>query len=216
MFNQNAFNSFVIRNKVIGFFDSPITLKSGKQSHMYINWRTITNDVALLEACALFIIEFCKKNNIQPTCFYGVPEGATKLGLLTQYLWAKQQSAKPGSHILSMGRAKPKPHGSPQDKYFVGEPAGDIILLEDVTTTGQSMIDVLDQLQNLGKNIIGCIGLTTRETIENRPTVNQQLKERNVPYYALSNAKTLLELLNKKIDSGINQDLLNKELNQLL
>ena len=115
-----------------------------------------------------------------------------------------------------MGRAKPKPHGSPQDKYFVGEPAGDIILLEDVTTTGQSMIDVLDQLQNLGKNIIGCIGLTTRETIENIPTVNQQLKKRNVPYYSLSNAKTLLELLNKKIDSGINQDLLNKELNQLL
>ena len=36
-----------------------------------------------------------------------------------------------------MGRAKPKQHGSPEDKYFVGEPNGKIVVLEDVTTTGK-------------------------------------------------------------------------------
>ena len=108
MFNQTNFNNFIIKNKIISLAEKPFTLKSGQESHLYINWRNISNDVALLETCAHYIIEFCETHNLNPDCFYGVPEGATKIGILTQYLWSKKQGCSPGSHRLSMGRVKPK------------------------------------------------------------------------------------------------------------
>ena len=195
MFNQETFNNFIISQKIITLSEKPFTLKSGQESHLYINWRHITNDVALLEECAHYIIKFCETNNLNPDCFYGVPEGATKIGLLTQYLWAKKQGCSPGSHLLSLGRVKPKEHGSPSDKFFIGEPQGNIILLEDVTTTGQSMLQTLDQLQSLNKTIVACIGLTNREPSNVTKTIAQKVSARNVPYYALSSAKQLLTTL---------------------
>ena len=215
MFNQEAFNKFVISHNVVGFFDTPITLKSGKQSHMYINWRHVSNDVALLESCALFVIEFCLMHKLNPDCFFGVAEGATKLGILTQYLWAKQHNAKVGSHKLCMGRAKPKQHGSPEDKYFVGEPNGKIVVLEDVTTTGQSMIEAVKFLKSLNKHDITCVGLTNRETSDHSPTVKQQLQELNIDYYCLSTSKEILSQLNQSEDTSSIKPYIKKELSLL-
>ncbi len=60
-----------------------------------------------------------------PTPFTGVPEGATKLGVLASYIWAKGSSDfKPGRFPLPMGRAKPKEHGVPEDRFFVGALGG--------------------------------------------------------------------------------------------
>ena len=198
IFNQSDFNEFILTHNVIGFFEEPITLKSGKQSNFYVNWRPITSDVSLLEKTAHFIIDFCNNTNLKPDCFYGVPEGATKLGVITQYIWAKTQHCVDGSHCLPMGRSKPKQHGNPLDKFFVGAPKGSVILLEDVTTTGQSMLDTLDELQALDIKVIACIGLTNREPQSSHPTVKEKVEKRGIPYYALSTAKPLLTQLIKK------------------
>ena len=205
MFNQTDFNNFIIKNKIISLSEKPFTLKSGQESHVYINWRNITNDVALLETCAHYIIEFCETHNLNPDCFYGVPEGATKIGILTQYLWSKKQGCSPGSHRLSMGRVRPKEHGSPSDRFFVGEPEGNIILIEDVTTTGQSMLKTLDQLQALDKKIIACLALTNRESKQLKKTVSNEVTDRNTKYVYLSEAKELLITLNSKENSPLIQ-----------
>ena len=205
MFNQADFNNFIIKNKIISLSENPFTLKSGQKSHLYINWRHITNDVALLEICAHYIIEFCETHNLKPDCFYGVPEGATKIGILTQYLWAKKQGSSPGSHRLSMGRVKPKEHGNPSDRFFVGEPEGNIILIEDVTTTGQSMLKTLDQLQALDKKVIACLALTNRESKQLKKTVSNEVTDRNTKYVYLSKAKELLITLNLKENSPLIQ-----------
>jgi len=44
-FNQEKFNQFILENKVVGFFEEPITLKSGRLSHWYVNWRNVAEDV---------------------------------------------------------------------------------------------------------------------------------------------------------------------------
>ena len=41
-FSQAEFNDFILRNKVIGFFEEPITLKSGRISNWYVNLRRRT------------------------------------------------------------------------------------------------------------------------------------------------------------------------------
>ncbi|MEW5896752.1 MAG: hypothetical protein AB1668_03610 [Nanoarchaeota archaeon] len=163
-FNHEAFNQFALDNGVVGFFQQPITLKSGRQSHWYANWRTVADDAFLLDKLTDYVLAFTKTHGLQPDCFFGVPEGATKLALLTQYKWAKQSPQyAPGSHCLPMGRGKPKFHGAPKDRYFLGEPRGKIVVLEDVTTTGGSLLTTIHRLRSLDDvKIIAAIGLTNR------------------------------------------------------
>ncbi len=193
-FNQAAFNQFILDNGVIGFHEKPITLKSGRQSHFYVNWRKPTEDAYLTEQLVNHIIAFTRHLGLEPNTFYGVPEGATKLGLFTQMEWARQSpDYKPGSHVLAMGRGKQKEHGAPQDRYFLGTPQGKVIVLEDVTTTGDSLLSTIDQLVSSKVEIIAAFGLTDRMELRNDGrSVSAVIAERDIPYRALSKATLLL------------------------
>ena len=195
---RNNFYDLIIENKVVGFFDDPITLKSGRKSYWYVNWRTVAEDVFLLDRVSDFLLSFVKHLNLKPDCFYGVPEGATKLGVITQYKWAfKDKNIKPGKYILSMGRGKPKDHGELKDRYFLGIPKGKVILIEDTTTTGSSMLKAIDDLVNNKVNIIAAIGLTNRNEIrDDGNSVEEAIKKKKVQYYAMSNAIDLIPKLN--------------------
>ncbi len=194
---QNNFNNFIFNNKVIGFFNEPITLKSGRKSYWYVNWRTVAEDVFLLNAVSDYVLLFVKYLNLKPDLFYGVPEGATKLGIITQYKWAfKDKKIKPGKYTLSMGRGKPKEHGELKDKFFLGIPKGNVILLEDTTTTGGSMLRTIDDLAKINVNIIAAIGLTNRNEIRDDGfTVEEAIKNEGVQYYSMSDAIDLLPKL---------------------
>lgn len=191
MFNQTKFNDFILANSIIKTFDPPIRLKSGKSSALYVNWRTVAEDAHLMNQLTDFVLAFAKDNNIHPDTFYGVPEGATKLGILTQFKHAMANNAQTGDYKLAMGRANPKDHGDPKDRYFVGEPNGQICVLEDVTTTGGSLIECIKQLQSMGHTVTAAIGLTNRnEPINEHATVADAIHELNVPYFEMSSANT--------------------------
>jgi len=201
-FNQQAFNQFVINNEVIGFFDKPVTLKSGRTSQWYANWRKPATDTFLLETTAQYVLDYCKQKNLTPDLFMGVPEGATPLGLITQLLYAKESpDYTSGSHPLTIGRGKPKEHGQPQDRYFLGNPNGKrIIILEDVTTTGGSLLTTINSLEEAGATIIAAIGLTNRmEMRDDGKSVQQAIEEKGVPYHHLSSALELLPLAYAKL-----------------
>ncbi len=203
-FDQNDFNDFIIKNDVIGFFEEPIELKSGRLSNWYVNWRALSSDVFLMDLLTDFILSFSNDLSLNPDCFYGVPEGATKLGVLTQYKYAhRSPSFSKGSHVLPMGRAKPKEHGEPRDRFFVGEPMGWTIILEDVTTTGSSILETVDHLEKTDATIFAAFGLTDRmELRDDGITVEEALDQRGVPYYSLSNAGDLLPLAYQRLDPG--------------
>ncbi len=193
-FNQIAFNQFILDHEVIGFFKEPVTLKSGRQSHFYANWRRPTEDAYLTTLLVDHVLAFTRHLGLEPDTFYGVPEGATKLGLLTQMEWARQSlDYKPGSHVLAMGRGKQKEHGDAQDRYFLGTPRGKTIVLEDVTTTGDSLLATIDRLANSEAKIIAAFGLTDRmELRDDGKSVIDVVSEKGFPYRALSKATLLL------------------------
>ena len=192
-FNQHNFNQFILDNGIIKTFDKPITLKSGKKSNLYVNWRTVAEDAYLMDQLTNFVLAFANDNKIHPDTFYGVPEGATKLGLLTQFKYAQKNNYHKGTHTLAMGRAKPKEHGDPLDRYFVGAPKGAICVLEDVTTTGGSLIDCIKGLQAMGHTVSTAIGLTNRnETLDQHASVAEAINELNVPYHEMSSASKLI------------------------
>ncbi|NYZ76759.1 hypothetical protein H0O02_00395 [Candidatus Micrarchaeota archaeon] len=204
MFSQSKFNKFILDNGVIGFFTEPIRLKSGRDSHWYVNWRTVTEDVYLTDKLADFMLHFIEDNKLKPDCFYGVPEGATKLALITQYKWAKEQADyAPGVYALPMGRGKPKEHGDPKDRYFLGMPGGLTIIIEDVTTTGGSLLAAMATLKEADVDIIAAIGLTNRmEKRDDGKSVEEAVGALGVKYLAMSDATELLPLAYEKFQPG--------------
>ncbi|VVB76226.1 Orotate phosphoribosyltransferase [Candidatus Tiddalikarchaeum anstoanum] len=198
-FNQNEFNDFIITKGIIGIKDKPFKLKSGRESYFYFNWRNVAEDVYNMEMFTDYIIQFVNDKGLQPRCFYGIPAGATKAAIITQYKWAMGQlDFCEGAYPLPLGREVPKEHGDPKDKFFVGEPKGDVVILEDVTTTGASLIKGVDQLLESKLKILAAIGFTNRNEKDARgKSVEESLKEKNVAYYAMSNA---LETLPKYVN----------------
>ncbi len=206
---KENFHNFILDNNIIGLFKEPIKLKSGRLSYWYINWRNIASDVFLLDQLTNYLLSFIDHLGLKPKCFYGVPEGATKLGIITQYKWAKgQQNYSSGSYPLSMGRGKQKEHGDPKDRFFVGIPNGETVILEDVTTTGGSLINTIKKLKELNVTIIAAIGLTNRNELrDDGNSVKYIILEYNVHYYAMSNAIELLPKveINKDIAKHIEE-----------
>jgi orotate phosphoribosyltransferase len=200
---KEQFIEFIINNKVIGFPEQPIKLKSGRSSCFYVNWRTIAEDVYLLDKLTDYLIAFIRYLKLEPNCFYGVPEGASKLAIITQFKWARSHdNYKIGAFTLAMGRGKPKNHGDPKDKFFLGYPKGDVIILEDTSTTGQSLIKSVNLLKNFNINILTVISLTNREEIsDDGKYFEDNLKEMGIKYCAMSNVPEILSHM--ELDSKI-------------
>ncbi len=309
MFDKKDFYRFIIEHNIIGFFKQPVKLKSGRLSNWYVNWRNVSASVYLIDRLADYVLSFVASLNLSPDCFYGVPEGATKLGLIaqykfnpegvilveiegkltavslpwinkisrnilkdvknvkidcvygdpngicreiaviTQYNLAKQFGKCAGSdfYCLPMGRRKPKSHGDPKDRYFVGKPVGRtlvllkdeerekevlrplemldnveiskilyvkeepvytklperVVILEDVTTTGNSLLNAIDILLENNISVMAAVGLTNRNEIrDDGKSVAEALEERGIPYYAMSNALELLPEIYKRQKPG--------------
>ncbi|TFG25025.1 MAG: hypothetical protein EU532_12060 [Promethearchaeota archaeon] len=205
----NEFNQFIIQNKVVGFFEEPLKLKSGRLSYWYVNWRNLSQDVYLMDKLTDYLLSFVNYLNLDLTCFYGVPEGASKLGIITQLKWAKfHNDYGPYKYILPMGRGKPKEHGDPNDKFFIGKPKGKVVILEDTTTTGGSLIDCIKNLEKFNVKVIAAIVLTDRnEYRDDKRTVNDVIADYGIEYYAMSNAAEILPQLkpNKIIGEKIEE-----------
>jgi orotate phosphoribosyltransferase len=102
-----------------------------------------------------------------------------------------------------MGRAKPKEHGDPKDKYFLGIPSGKVIILEDVTTTGGSLLQTINSLKDIGVKIIAAIGLTNRNELrDDGKSVEEIILDKNVKYYSMSDAIELLPKIYNKLKPG--------------
>ncbi len=194
LFDQNAFHQFILDNHVVGFYKEPLMMNSGRLSNWYVNWRDITRDVYLSDKLSNFILAFIHDRDLNPQSIYGVPEGGTKIGVITQYKWAlRSPQFQKNSHPLPMGRGKVKDHGDPKDKYFLQQPLGATIVIEDTVTTGTSLLKSIDHLLDLDVSIIAIFVLTDRdEKRDDGQTVAQAITSRGLKYFALSHALNIL------------------------
>lgn len=200
------FEAFTIQAGVIGFFEKPVLLKSGKKSSWYVNWRHATADAFTLDRLTDYILDYLSHSRTLGAfsgpidCIYGVPEGGTKLGIACQMKLARAaEHYARGSHCVAMGRAKPKEHGVSQDRYFVGTPQGRTVIIEDTVTTGGSLLSSVDSLLEAKIELIGVIALTDRmerrddglsvaEAIAQRKT----LSDTPLQYFSMTNAPSIL------------------------
>ena len=204
-FDKQAFIDFMLDNGVVGFFDKPVTLKSGRRSNWYVNWRTVAGDSFLIDRLSDFLIDFVRDRGWNPDTFYGVPEGATKLGIVTTMKWAKASpDFAPGRYRLPMGRGRPKEHGDPRDRSFLTPPRGKVIVVEDVTTTGGSLMAALDSLSDTtDAQVVVAVGLTSRmELRDDGESVAAAVAGRGSKYFALCTAEEFLPEAVKRFTPG--------------
>ncbi len=193
-FDQQAYNKFLIEEGVIGFFEESIKLKHGRISNWYVNMRNLTDTTKVKDKLVKYVLDFVESKGLEPDLFYGVPEGATKLALFLTDEYAKRKNK---DMPLVMGRGKPKEHGEPKDRFFVGHmpDKSKVIVVEDVTTTGGSLINTLESLKQVDVEIIATIGLVNRMEIrDDGRSVEQKVNEAGVRYMAVSDALVLLPL----------------------
>jgi orotate phosphoribosyltransferase len=112
-----------------------------------------------------------------------------------------------------MGRGKLKEHGAPEDRFFVGEPRGKVIVIEDVTTTGGSLLTTLDCLKEINVEVLAAISLTNRmEQRDDGKSVEEAIEARGVKYFAMSSADKILPValekfkLSKEIKNAIEEE----------
>ena len=145
---------FAKKHGAVRYSDQGFTLKSGQTSNIYINWRPLMGDVHCLDQITDYIINVILDSGLKPQAIVGVPHGATKIGLITQFKWALRPDTPPNT--IHMYRPN-KTHG---DTTFQETITGDTILIEDVVTSGGSILQFMQLLP--GANIVGIISLTDR------------------------------------------------------
>ncbi len=191
---QAEFDDLIVSSRVIGFFDEPVEIKRGMFSNWYVNWRTLSSDVFMLDKVTDLIIDFIRHTGVDPECIYGVPDGATKWAIVSQLKWARSRpDYRQGAYAMPMGRSKPKEHGVPKDRFFVGEPRGRTLILEDVTVMGDSLVNVVNTLKAMHIEICAAMALTDRnERSAYGKSVRETLAALGVEYHAMSDAIGLL------------------------
>ncbi|MBU0535372.1 MAG: hypothetical protein KKE20_00240 [Nanoarchaeota archaeon] len=212
-FDQSRYDSFLLKNNVVGLKKEPIKLKSGRESYWYANCRVLSDTYSLLSTTAQFVVDKIKELGLDYDYIYGTPDGATKLGIMVNMLLGKDN---PGLKMV-VGRKKPKEHGDARDRYFVGpvEKGDKVIVLEDVTSTGGSVIEHLNALKDAGVEIIAMMSLFNRlEKREDGLSVEEFIKkEFNIPYYWLSDGARILPIAINQ--SGFDDEIIRKALENI-
>jgi orotate phosphoribosyltransferase len=193
VFDRDSYDQFLFDAGCVGFFDPPITLKSGRPGHWYVNMRDALKNLELKRQLAQHVYDFCINLGVGPDHFLGVPDGAKPLGEeLNNLITYRSSSEIPGSVL----RAGKKAHGDPANRYSVGPltPSKHVVLVEDVTTTGGSSMEYILRLQELGIRIDLLVSCVNRFERRDRGRTVQDVLERDyrVKYAALTDARTLL------------------------
>lgn len=197
-FDLESYEKFLLTDSngqkpLIGFFDPPITLKSGRPGHWYVNMRDALQSVERKRELARYVYDFCRDKGLKPDRFLGVPDGATPLGEELNDLIDYRDPSEISAAILRAGK---KAHGDPANRYSVGPLNRDekIVLVEDVTTTGGSSMEALMKLQEVGVPIIAVVSCVNRFERRDRGRTVQDVLERDygVRYHALTDATTIL------------------------
>lgn len=204
MFQKSEYDNFLLDNNVVGIKKEGFKLKTGRTSYWYVNCRVLSDTYGLLSRTSEFMVEKIKGLSLDYDYIYGTPDGATKLGIMVNILLGKDN---PGLKMV-VGRKKPKEYGDPKDKYFVGPVAdGDkVVVVEDVTTTGSSVVEHLNALKDAGVTVVAIVSLVNRlEKRDDGMTVEEFIKkEFNIPYYWLSDGPSILPIAAEK--AGLDEE----------
>lgn len=162
----------LFRKRALKFGD--FTLASGKKSSYYLDGKQVTLHAEGLRQVSLGLLELLKETEY--AAFGGMSIGADPIvgGVLTV-------AAEQGLDIKGfMVRKEAKGHGT--NKYVEGpvEPGMNVVVVDDVVTTGGSSILAVDRIEDFGCKVVKVVGIVDR-----LQGGAKNFAERNLPFESL-------------------------------
>lgn len=158
--------------------EEPFRLSSGELSHDYIDGKRAFAEGDRLEIVALAVIAVAREKGITFDAVGGLTMGADALSHAVSLL----------SHCSWFAvRKERKEHG--KQRQLEGaqlHPGSKVLLVDDVVTTGTSILKALDAIAETGANVVLAVSICDRGELATR-----QLQAHGVPYEALATYEDL-------------------------
>ena len=160
-----------------------VTLSSGRQSNYYVDGKQVTlgdpKGALLLAQIILKALEGQPVDTIG-----GLTIGADPIVGAVVALSALEGRPFPGFIV----RKEPKKHGLQKDIEGKLESGARAVIVDDVITTGASILDAIGKVEAYGVDVAGVLALTDREE-----GGKAALEDKGYPTYAVFTAKQLAE-----------------------
>ena len=177
-------------------------LSSGGTSDYYIDCRTTTLDAEGARLTGRVVLDEIKKHAWEPRAIGGMTMGADPLVVAVAILSAQsvqtRAPARVKGHDISeylihgfLVRKADKAHGTQQRIEGFREKGARVVIVEDVCTTGKSIIDAIAAARAFGFNIIGVMCLVERE--EARGRAAEERAAAPAPFVSLFTAREIRE-----------------------
>ncbi|MBQ7222550.1 MAG: orotate phosphoribosyltransferase [Bacteroidales bacterium] len=160
--------------------DEPFTWASGWKSPIYCDNRKILSYPKFRSNVADYMVELISDKFPSVEIIAGVATGAIAIGALVA-----ERMDKPFVYI----RPKPKDHGT--GSQIEGElPRGaNVVVIEDLISTGMSSLGAADAAIRAGANVVGMVAVFSY----NFPKARRAFENANIELHTLSNYDTLID-----------------------
>lgn len=158
--------------------DQPFTWASGIKSPIYCDNRLTLSDPAVRDDVERGLWELVKKHFPEAEVLMGTSTAGIAHAAIVGYL-----SGLPMGYV----RSSAKDHGRTNRIEGKLEKGQKVVVVEDLISTGGSVIDVVDALREEGAEVLGVVSIFTYGMKKGL----KRLEEKNVTNYSLSNLDAL-------------------------
>ncbi len=135
-------------------------LASGLKSDVYIDGKLTTCSAQGTRLVGLAFLDLIRKNGWHPAAVGGLIIGADPIVVAI----ARESLDQAEQIDAFLVRKEPKKHG--MQKFLEGielPPGSDVVIVDDVCTTGGSTVEAIDKARSAGLNVLGAVCLVDRE-----------------------------------------------------
>ena len=169
-----------------------ITLSSGAQSDYYLDCKLTTLDPFGAFLTGHSILDLLQEHQITAAALGGLSMGADPI--VSAVAVVSHLKGTPIHGFLV--RKEPKGHGRRKlIEGFEGKPNDKVVIIDEVCTTGGSILEAIDAAEAQGFEIVAVVSLVDREE-----GGSERLRATKYPYYSVFTAK---ELLQAEVPEGV-------------
>lgn len=154
MYDRNALAA-LIREKALRFGN--FTLASGKKASYYLDCKHVTLDPAGARLVAEGILDLLGRDRL-PTAIGGMAIGADPITAAVVTMSGIRGTPIKGFMI----RKESKGHGTNQHVEGPVQPGDEVVIVEDVVTTGGSSLVAIERAEGFGLKVARVIGIVDR------------------------------------------------------
>ena len=175
---------------------NPFTWTSGIKSPIYCDNRLILSFPNVRSFVADEMANIVKKKYGENISIAGVATGAIAVGAMIA-----ERLSLPYAYV----RPEPKEHGLKNQVEGNIEEGSNVVVIEDLISTGKSSLNAINALKSDGYNVMGMLSIFSY----NFQFANKKFEDENISINSLANYNTLVEIIES------NGELENEEISRL-